>query len=118
MLHKMISNDCSIHLRHSPRERTFCSVVALDFQKTASLKPSLAVCSTPKGAVCLSQIESCHYLNGAQELLQELAESNIEQHAMSNYPVWYQHINAKLQLDRCGREALPVACLLDTYEPG
>ena len=71
-----------------------------------------------KLAVCLSQIDSCHYLKGAQELLQELAESNIEQHAMSNYPVWYQHINAKLQLDRCGREALPVAGLLATHEPG
>ena len=53
--------------------------------------------------VCMLQIESCHYLDGAQELLQELAEKKVEQHAMSNYPVWYRHINAKLQLDRCGR---------------
>ena len=113
-----VSNGCSIHLRHSSRERPFCSVVALNLQKAASLKSSLAVCWVHKLAVCLLQIESCHYLKGAQELLQELAESNVEQHAMSNYPVWYQHINAKLQLDRCGREALPVAGLLDTYEPG
>ena len=85
--------------------------MALDFQKAASLKPPLAVCSSHNLAVCLLQIDSCHYLKGAQELLQELAQSNVEQHAMSNYPVWYQHINAKLQLDRCGREALPVSGL-------
>ena len=113
-----LSGGCCVHLRHSSRERPVCSVVALNLQKAASSKPSLAVCSDHKLAVCLSQNESCHYLKGAQELLQELAESNIEQHAMSNYPVWYQHINAKLQLDRCGREALPVAGLLATHEPG
>ena len=118
LLHKMFQTAALYICGTHPENRPFCSVVALNFQEAASLKPSLAVCSIPKLAVCLSQIESCHYLKGAQELLQELAESNIEQHAMSNYPVWYQHIDAKLQLDRCGREALPVAGLLDTNKPG
>lgn len=46
------------------------------------------------------QLEACHYLEGMQQLLAELADRGVRMHAMSNYPVWYQAINAKLQIDR------------------
>ncbi|CAL5224888.1 g7647 [Coccomyxa viridis] len=45
-------------------------------------------------------MEACDYLDGMQHLLRELSEKSIEMHAMSNYPVWYQDINNKLQIDR------------------
>ncbi len=46
------------------------------------------------------QLEACQYLESMQQLLAELADRDIRMHAMSNYPVWYQAINAKLQIDR------------------
>ena len=36
-----------------------------------------------------------------QQLLEELGDQGVEMHAMSNYPVWYKDINAKLRIDRC-----------------
>ena len=36
-----------------------------------------------------------------EQLLQDLQQAGVELHAMSNYPVWYKHVNKKLGLDRC-----------------
>ena len=46
------------------------------------------------------QLEACEYMDGIQQLLEELLDEGIHMHAMSNYPVWYQDINAKLRIDR------------------
>ena len=51
-----------------------------------------------------AQLEACEYLEGMQQLLAELSEQGVQMHAMSNYPVWYQDINAKLQIDRCASQ--------------
>jgi hypothetical protein len=45
-------------------------------------------------------VEAYEYLDGMPELLQDLKDAGVEMHAMSNYPVWYRHINDKLRLDR------------------
>ena len=47
------------------------------------------------------QLEACVYMEGMQQLLEELSVQDVQMHAMSNYPVWYQDINAKLHIDRC-----------------
>ncbi len=47
------------------------------------------------------QLEACEYMDGIQQLLEELLDEGVHMHAMSNYPVWYQDINAKLRIDRC-----------------
>jgi HAD superfamily hydrolase (TIGR01509 family) len=40
------------------------------------------------------------WVEGAEGLLAELRELNIELHALSNYPPWYQTIEAQLRLSR------------------
>ena len=46
------------------------------------------------------QLEACEYMDGMQQLLEELSGQGVQMHAMSNYPVWYRDINAKLRIDR------------------
>ena len=58
------------------------------------------------------QMEACDYLDGMQHLLQELSEKSIEMHAMSNYPVWYQDINNKLQIDRYSPKLALETCVI------
>ncbi len=45
-------------------------------------------------------MDAFDYIDGMQDLLQELSEQAVEMHAMSNYPVWYKEINKKLHIDR------------------
>ena len=40
------------------------------------------------------------WLEGVEELLQDLSTAAIEMHAFSNYPVWYRLIENKLKLSR------------------
>lgn len=46
------------------------------------------------------QVEFYEYLPGMEELLSELSSAGVEMHAMSNYPVWYENIEAKLKLTK------------------
>ncbi|KAL5538524.1 hypothetical protein UlMin_046095 [Ulmus minor] len=40
------------------------------------------------------------YLEGVEELLCSLRQNNYEMHAFTNYPIWYEMIEDKLQLSR------------------
>ncbi|KAF8015410.1 hypothetical protein BT93_H1035 [Corymbia citriodora subsp. variegata] len=40
------------------------------------------------------------YLEGMEELLQELKENGYEIHAFTNYPIWYKMIEEKLKISR------------------
>lgn len=40
------------------------------------------------------------WLDGMEPLLAELADADVELHAFSNYPIWYEIIDDKLQLSR------------------
>ncbi|KAI6695505.1 hypothetical protein NL676_023215 [Syzygium grande] len=40
------------------------------------------------------------YLEGIEELLQELKENGYEMHAFTNYPIWYEMIEEKLKISR------------------
>ena len=44
--------------------------------------------------------ESYTFVKGMQGLLESLRNSGIEMHAMSNYPVWYELIEERLDLSR------------------
>ncbi|KAF5732143.1 hypothetical protein HS088_TW18G00833 [Tripterygium wilfordii] len=51
----------------------------------------------------LEGLKSCmrkgySYIEGVEELLQALKQSNYEMHAFTNYPIWYEMIEDKLQL--------------------
>ncbi|CAN1132175.1 Flavin mononucleotide hydrolase 1, chloroplatic [Linum perenne] len=39
-----------------------------------------------------------HYLDGMKELLDTLKQKNYEMHALTNYPVWYEMIEEKLDI--------------------
>ncbi|KAK4748766.1 hypothetical protein SAY87_015352 [Trapa incisa] len=45
-------------------------------------------------------INGFSYLDGVEELLHELRENNYEMHASTNYPIWYQMIEDKLQISK------------------
>lgn len=40
------------------------------------------------------------WIDGAEQLLQDLCRQGFEIHAFSNYPIWYLNIEAKLRLSR------------------
>ena len=46
------------------------------------------------------QMTGYRFLDGIEELLQELKLAGVEMHIMSNYPVWYKRIEAKLVLTK------------------
>jgi len=41
-----------------------------------------------------------HWLEGAEDLLSQLNDAGFEMHALSNYPIWYQTIEARLGVSR------------------
>jgi phosphoglycolate phosphatase-like HAD superfamily hydrolase len=47
------------------------------------------------------QVDAYEWIDGMEQLLQDLQQAGVELHAMSNYPVWYKHVNQKLGVDRC-----------------
>lgn len=51
-------------------------------------------------ALCAKMREAYTFVPGMQALLIELAERGFEIHALSNYPVWWRMIEAKLELSR------------------
>ena len=46
------------------------------------------------------QVDAYEWIDGMEQLLRDLQLAGVELHAMSNYPVWYKHVNQKLGLDR------------------
>jgi hypothetical protein len=40
------------------------------------------------------------YVDGMQPLLARLSAAGVAMHAMSNYPSWWRHVEAKLQVSR------------------
>ena len=44
--------------------------------------------------------DAYRWLPGIEPLLEQLSQRGIEMHALSNYPVWYQIIEEKLELSR------------------
>lgn len=49
---------------------------------------------------CDLQMTGYRFLDGIEELLSDLNQAGVEMHIMSNYPVWYKRIEAKLVLSR------------------
>lgn len=51
-------------------------------------------------AVPLLQINGYRWIEGMEELLLDLKKSGVELHIITNYPVWYKRIEAKLGVSR------------------
>lgn len=62
------------------------------------------------------QVDAYEFLGGMPELLQDLTDAGVEMHAMSNYPIWYRHINSKLELDRCLHIECPLSFMFSALE--
>lgn len=56
------------------------------------------------------------WIDGAEELLKHLSDEGFEIHALSNYPIWYRTIEAKLRLSRYLRWTF-VSCLTGIRKP-
>lgn len=52
------------------------------------------------GALLKCMCSGYDYIDGMEPLLGRLAAGGYEMHAFSNYPMWYRHIEAKLQIGR------------------
>jgi HAD superfamily hydrolase (TIGR01509 family) len=57
-----------------------------------------------------------HILPGIEDLLAELHTQGIPMHALSNYPVWWQHIETDLQLSRFLKWSF-VSCMTGERKP-
>lgn len=44
--------------------------------------------------------DAYRWIDGMEDLLTRLARAEYDMHSLSNYPVWHQYIEAKLQLSR------------------
>ncbi|KAL5539237.1 hypothetical protein UlMin_044702 [Ulmus minor] len=55
-----------------------------------------------KGPLCLKHCmkRGYSYLEGVEELLCSLRQNNYEMHTFTNYPIWYEMIEDKLQISR------------------
>lgn len=53
-----------------------------------------------KGKLVQMMCDSYKYIDGIEDILYRLNRSGYEIHAFSNYPVWYQFIEEKLQLSK------------------
>ena len=51
-------------------------------------------------AFCACVTAGYEFLDGVESLLADLAAAGIERHTLSNYPVWYEWIEEKLELSR------------------
>lgn len=47
-----------------------------------------------------SQINGYRWMEGVEELLLDLGRQGVEMHIITNYPVWYKRIEAKLAVSR------------------
>jgi HAD superfamily hydrolase (TIGR01509 family) len=56
------------------------------------------------------------WVDGAEQLLQRLSRAGLEIHTLSNYPVWFRTIEAKLQLSRYLKWTF-VSCLTGVRKP-
>ena len=60
--------------------------------------------------------DAYRWLPGMEELLGELREAGRTMHAFSNYPVWYQMIEERLELSRFAKWSF-VSCLIGHRKP-
>lgn len=60
--------------------------------------------------------DAYRWVDGSEQLLERLSRQGFEIHALSNYPVWYRHIEANLQLSRY-LEWTFVSCLTGIRKP-
>jgi FMN phosphatase YigB (HAD superfamily) len=68
-------------------------------------------------AAFLKRVSECYrWIDGSEQMLERLCNRGYEIHALSNYPIWYQTIENRLQLSRYLQWTF-VSCLTGVRKP-